>query len=87
MNAAEQTSFGPLLHTLDIAVREVTGAERVHLVSTSDRVQHFHAWLHPRYATDDLRGTAFLDAPQAATPDSAAAASAQLRAVLVPGDR
>jgi diadenosine tetraphosphate (Ap4A) HIT family hydrolase len=82
MTPPEQASFGPLLNSLDLAIREVTGAERVHLVSTRDRVPHFHAWLYPRYATDRLRGTAFLDAPQASSPASAAEASDRLRLAL-----
>lgn len=55
---------------------------RVHLVSTRDRVPHFHAWLYPRYATDALRGTAFLNAPQASSRDSAAEASERLKSAL-----
>ena len=68
MTSLQATSFGPLLTRLDTALWEVTGAERVHLVSTRDRVRHFHAWLHPRPASHPLRGTEFLTAPSTATP-------------------
>ncbi len=64
MTDEEARSFGPLLVRLDIAVRAATDAERVHLVSTRDRVAHFHAWLYPRPASHPLRGTDFLAAPQ-----------------------
>lgn len=83
MDDAEAASFGPLLRRLDAAVRAVTGAERVHLVSTRDRVAHFHAWLYPRLATDELRGTTYLAAPQHASADEVAAASAALRTALL----
>jgi hypothetical protein len=43
MTPGESASFGPLYSRLDAALRAVTGAERVHLVSTRDRIQHFHA--------------------------------------------
>lgn len=82
MDDAEAGSFGDLLRRLDAAIRTVTGAERVHLVSTRDRVQHFHAWLYPRYAEDPLRGTAFLAAPQQATAEEVTTATAALRRVL-----
>ena len=83
MDDAEAAAFGILLRRLDAAVRAVTGAERVHLVSTRDRVQHFHAWLYPRLADDELRGTAYLAAPQRASDEEVAAATAGLRAALV----
>lgn len=78
----EAAGLGVLLRRLDAAVREVTGAERVHLVSTRDRVRHFHAWLYPRHAEDELRGTTFLAAPQHATDDEVGAATRALRAAL-----
>lgn len=64
MTAREAASFGVLLRALDTAMRACTDAERVHLVSTRDRVPHFHAWLYPRPASHPLRGTDFLNAPQ-----------------------
>ncbi|MGM1065588.1 HIT family protein [Saccharothrix sp. Mg75] len=88
MTPAESGSFGPLLTRLDTALRAVTDAERVHVVSTRDRVPHFHAWLYPRPASHPLRGTAFLDAPQRTTPEEAERTAAALRehlAVRSPG--
>ncbi|KGI65818.1 hypothetical protein EU78_29160 [Mycolicibacterium rufum] len=64
MTAAEVSGFAALLVRLDAALRAVTDAERVHLVSTRDRFEHFHAWLYPRSANHPLRGTEFLHAPQ-----------------------
>ncbi|WP_219152701.1 HIT family protein [Amycolatopsis sp. TNS106] len=68
MTTAESESFGRLLTRLDATLRAVTDAERVHVVSTRDRVPHFHAWLYPRPAHHPLRGTAFRDAPQQSSP-------------------
>ncbi len=78
----EAASFGRLLQRLDTAVREVTGAERVHLVSTRDRVQHFHAWLYPRAHDAELRGTDYLAAPQSSDPADAERAAARYRELL-----
>ena len=64
MTDAEASSFGLLLARLDVALRATTDAERVHLVSTRDRIAHFHAWLYPRPASHQFRGTDFLAAPQ-----------------------
>jgi len=66
MTDVEASSFGLLLARLDVALRATTDPERVHLVSTRDRVAHFHAWLYPRPASHPQRGTAFLAAPQSA---------------------
>ncbi|MEV4807736.1 hypothetical protein AB0K18_47745 [Nonomuraea sp. NPDC049421] len=82
MSAEEAASFGPLLARLDRALRATTDAERVHLVSTRDRVQHFHAWLYPRPAAHPLRGTDFLAAPQDSDPDVAEAAARAVRGHL-----
>jgi diadenosine tetraphosphate (Ap4A) HIT family hydrolase len=71
MTAHEVTGFGTLLARLDAALRTVTDAERVHLVSTRDRFEHFHAWLYPRSADHPLRGTEFLNAPQSSDPGEA----------------
>ncbi|WP_433754511.1 hypothetical protein [Nocardia sp. CA-135398] len=68
MAAAEAATFDPLCSVLGRALRATTDAERVHLVSTRDRIAHFHAWLYPRPAAHPLRGTEFLDAPQRGTP-------------------
>jgi diadenosine tetraphosphate (Ap4A) HIT family hydrolase len=84
MTPEESTSFGALLSRLDGAIRTVTAAERVHLISTRDRVQHFHAWLYPRYVEDQLRGADFLAAPQSATDSQVEAAVAALRGALAP---
>jgi diadenosine tetraphosphate (Ap4A) HIT family hydrolase len=71
MTPAEAGTFGLLLVRLDTALRAVANAERVHLVSTRDRVPHFHAWLYPRPATHPLRRTEFLNAPQRSDPAEA----------------
>jgi diadenosine tetraphosphate (Ap4A) HIT family hydrolase len=67
MTPEEATAFGPLVSRLDEALRATIDPERVHLVSTRDRVPHFHAWLYPRPASHPLRGTEFLAAPQQST--------------------
>jgi diadenosine tetraphosphate (Ap4A) HIT family hydrolase len=82
MTPDEAASFGSLLRRLDTAVRAGTDAERVHLVSTRDRIQHFHAWLYPRPASDPLRGTDFLNAPQHSQPAAANRAAHTIRSFL-----
>jgi diadenosine tetraphosphate (Ap4A) HIT family hydrolase len=84
MTDPEGASFGPLLTRLDTALRDVTGAERVHLVSTRDRIQHFHAWLYPRPASHPLRGTEFLNAPQHSDPAAAEHTARNIRRHLGP---
>jgi diadenosine tetraphosphate (Ap4A) HIT family hydrolase len=82
MTEAEADGFGGLVSRLDRALRASTDAERVHLVSTRDRVPHFHAWLYPRSATSQLRGTAFLAAPQHSSRGQVEAAAAAIRDAL-----
>jgi len=79
MSPTEAASFGVLLTRLDAALQAATDAERVHLVSTRDRVAHFHAWLYPRPAASPLRGTDFLAAPQQCSPDEADTAAHAIR--------
>ncbi len=86
MTADEAASFGSLLTRLDAALRTVTRAERVHLVSTRDRVPHFHAWLYPRPASHPLRGTEFLAAPQHSEPADAEHAARAVRDQLAHAD-
>jgi diadenosine tetraphosphate (Ap4A) HIT family hydrolase len=85
MTSAEAAAFGTLLSRLDTALRATTDAERVHLVSTRDRVAHFHAWLYPRPASHPLRGTDFLNAPQHSEPAAAERAAGAVRDHLVSG--
>jgi diadenosine tetraphosphate (Ap4A) HIT family hydrolase len=82
MTEDEANAFGSLVSRLDRALRETTDAERVHLVSTRDRVPHFHAWLYPRPASSQLRGTTFLAAPQKSSRAATELAAAAIRAVL-----
>ncbi len=82
MTPSESASFGVLLSRLDTAMRAVTDAERVHLVSTRDRIAHFHAWLYPRPADSPLRGTTFLAAPQHCSATEAEDASEAIRRQL-----
>jgi diadenosine tetraphosphate (Ap4A) HIT family hydrolase len=82
MSQAEADAFGRLVSRLDRALRETTDAERVHLVSTRDRIPHFHAWLYPRANSSPLRGTAFLAAPQQGSLREAEAAAQAIRAAL-----
>jgi diadenosine tetraphosphate (Ap4A) HIT family hydrolase len=82
MTEAEAEAFGSLVSRLDRALRATTDAERVHLVSTRDRVPHFHAWLYPRSASSPLRGTTFLAAPQSGSQADAEAAAAAVRDAL-----
>jgi diadenosine tetraphosphate (Ap4A) HIT family hydrolase len=79
MTNEEADSFGPLLQRLDIAVRASADAERVHMVSTRDRVEHFHAWLYPRSASQPLRGTAFLAAAKSSPPEDVERISDSIR--------
>jgi diadenosine tetraphosphate (Ap4A) HIT family hydrolase len=82
MTQAEAHAFGGLVSRLDRALRETTDAERVHLVSTRDRIPHFHAWLYPRAESSPLRGTTFLAAPQQGSQQEAEAAAQAIRAAL-----
>lgn len=83
MTVGEAASFGQLIRRLDAALRGATDAERVHLVSTRDRVPHFHAWLYPRPANSQLRGTDFLAAPQQSSPTEAQDAARAIRHALL----
>jgi diadenosine tetraphosphate (Ap4A) HIT family hydrolase len=87
MTIAEAAAFGSLLIRLDAALRAVMSAERVHLLSTRDRVPHFHAWLYPRPASHPLRGTEFLAAPQRSESADAEHAAHAVREHLVQADR
>ncbi len=85
MTGHEASSFGQLLALLYPAIRQVTGAERIHLLATMDFQPHFHAWLYPRAAAEPLRGTAFLHRGMECGQADAEAAAAGIAARLAPG--
>ncbi len=82
MTDAEAASFGRLLAGLYRAARPGTGAERIHLVSTMDFQPHFHAWLYPRAADEQRRGTTFLNQDMSCGQAAAEAAAARIRGCL-----
>jgi len=57
---AETASYAATTGRLVVAVREVTGCDRVYQWATMDGFPHFHLWLVPWATTDDLRGPRFL---------------------------
>ena len=57
---AEASTCTPVIGRLVDAVRAVTGCDRVYQWATMDGFPHFHLWLVPWSAADDLRGPRFL---------------------------
>jgi diadenosine tetraphosphate (Ap4A) HIT family hydrolase len=60
MTSEEAASFGPLLMKLYSALKLETGAQRVYTALFMEGAPHFHAWLVPRYAGEQVRGPALL---------------------------
>jgi diadenosine tetraphosphate (Ap4A) HIT family hydrolase len=52
MQPEEQTSYGPLLHRLYTALKQVMGAKRIYTLVLLEEQPHFHAWLVPRLPTE-----------------------------------
>ncbi|WP_404478819.1 HIT family protein [Novosphingobium sp. BL-52-GroH] len=50
LNAAEASSFGPILRDLAQATKAATGAERTHLAAQGERALHFHYMILARTA-------------------------------------
>lgn len=81
MTAEEAATYGPLVSRLMPPMKRVTGAERVHVLSTMDGAPHFHVWLFPRRPTD-VKGRAFLGDPGSCTENDARDAINEMRAQL-----
>jgi len=62
MTPAEATSYAELLTRLTPVIKQVTGAERIHVFSSMDGAPHFHAWMVPR-RPGDRPGRTFMGNP------------------------
>jgi diadenosine tetraphosphate (Ap4A) HIT family hydrolase len=81
MTPEELASYPLLLARLMPVIKQVTGAERVHVFSNMDGAAHFHTWLMPR-RPEAVRGRRFLMNPGWCLESTAADAIAQMRAAL-----
>jgi diadenosine tetraphosphate (Ap4A) HIT family hydrolase len=86
MTPEEAASWAALLGRLFPLITQVTGAERIHVMSNMDAAPHFHAWLLPR-RPEDRKGRAFSTAPGTCTEPEAAAVIKQMRALRDPVGR
>ena len=81
MTDDEATSYGALIGRLTTAIKQVMGAERVHVYSSMDGAPHFHVWLTPRLP-DDVKGRGFIVSGGYCTESAAEAAVSAMRRVL-----
>lgn len=81
MTADESAGFGPLIGRLTVAIKQVSGAERVHVYSSMDGAPHFHVWLTPRRA-EDVKGRGFIVRGGYCTETAAEAAVNAMRRAL-----
>jgi diadenosine tetraphosphate (Ap4A) HIT family hydrolase len=81
MTADESASFGALIGRLTTAIKQVSGAERVHVYSSMDGAPHFHVWLTPR-RPEDIKGRGFIVSGGYCTEAAAEAAVDAMRRVL-----
>lgn len=81
MTTEESASFGALIGRLTAAIKQVSGAERVHVYSSMDGAPHFHVWLTPR-RPDDVKGRGFIVSGGYCTDAAAEAAVDAMRRVL-----
>lgn len=84
MTEAEAAAYPLLLARLIPVMKQVTGAERVHVFSNMDGAPHFHAWLMPR-RPQDVKGRRFMVDPGWCTEAEAAEAIEKMRALLAAG--
>ncbi|HZN18576.1 MAG TPA: hypothetical protein VFB84_10395 [Micromonosporaceae bacterium] len=84
MTPEESTSYTALLSRLMPVIKQVTGAERVHVFSNMEGAPHFHSWLMPRRPAD-VRGRRFLVSPGSCSDAEAAEAVEQMRSLLAAG--
>jgi diadenosine tetraphosphate (Ap4A) HIT family hydrolase len=74
----EVASLARLLPRLYRALYGGLGADRVYLITTQARNPHFHAFLHPWWSTEDVRGVEFLARDRATGEDEFRRAAAAL---------
>jgi diadenosine tetraphosphate (Ap4A) HIT family hydrolase len=82
MSPYEAATYGALLGRVYVALRQVTGAERIYSVVLLEGIPHFHNWLVPRPAGVQERGMAFLSRDVQCTQQEAEAIAARLRELL-----
>ncbi|MEU9478090.1 hypothetical protein [Streptomyces sp. NPDC048191] len=77
----EAVSLGLLVRRLTGAIKEATGAPRVHVWSCMEGTPHFHTWLVPRVGEVDS-GRAFIGAPGHCTEAQATQSVQAIREAL-----
>jgi diadenosine tetraphosphate (Ap4A) HIT family hydrolase len=78
----ETASYGILARKLYVALKALTGAERIYQVSMMEGIPHFHAWLLPRTPEIPERGVAFLAKDLVSTKADALKLVSALQAAL-----
>lgn len=81
MTDEESASYGALIGRLNSAIKQVAGAERVHVLSTMDGAPHFHVWLLPR-RPEDVKGRRFIASGGYCTDKAAETAISAMRQIL-----
>lgn len=86
LTEGEAAALGPLLRASYAALREVTGAEKVHVASFGEAVRHVHWYLLPRRAGMPASATGMLEGlfrgDWACSDEAAAATAARVREEL-----
>ncbi|WP_148929183.1 HIT family protein [Paenibacillus methanolicus] len=82
MTEEETISYGVALKQLYLALKQVTGAERVYSLLTIDGVPHFHAHLVPRGYDSMSRGIEYLRQESSCTEKEALQVVHKLNAIL-----
>jgi hypothetical protein len=60
MTPAELAEFGSIAHRLVLAIKAVTGVQRVYLLAVMERAPHFHLWFMPKKDEGEFRGVDYL---------------------------
>jgi diadenosine tetraphosphate (Ap4A) HIT family hydrolase len=83
---AHAASLGPLARRVGRAVKEVTGAQRVHVVFLGDNALHFHIGFFPRQAGEDgllSNGPMVAEMQARKDPEAAAPVTAAIREAII----
>jgi histidine triad (HIT) family protein len=82
MTTDEAESFGAVMRSLYVAMKQITQAERIYTQVMLEGIPHFHVWLIPRRKDDITRGQDFIAMGRSCSEADARTVVAELRAQL-----
>lgn len=82
MTPSEAATFGKTMRALYLGIRQTVRPARIYTSITLEGIPHFHVWIVPRLAGEDVKGWDLLKSSRQCSPSDAIAVCDQLRTFI-----